>query len=1409
MKFEARTVRNTINKAFLKEPIERKKFEAFKEALGKLLSGIEQSEKAEEREEHFKNLLPPFFKSIGFGDYKINTSSNIDLAIYTGSKTKDPLGVMMEVKRPSNKSEMISKERLNRKALHEAVLYYLEQRIDQGNDDLKHVIITDMTHWYIFDAQEFERCFYRPSTLRKAYKEWKENRKVSSNTDFMYNEIASFISESDATISGVSLPLKPVAKLLKGKEGSDYEKRLISLYKFFSPIHLLKEPFSNDSNSLNKEFYRELLYILGLEETKQGSTRYIQRAGEDNRHSGSIIENTIRILDSEDHLSTLKNARSSYGANRDEQLFSVAIELGITWMNRVLFLKLLEAQLYRYHRKDNRFKFLNYGTIDGLDELNKLFFQVLARKENDRSADVNEKFGHIPFLNSSLFDVSSLEHQTTRISGLDDHAEMPVYSKSVLTDTRGKTVNTLDYLFRFLEAYDFSAEGSEEIRDESKSLINASVLGLIFEKINGYKDGSFYTPGFITEYMARETLRKAVVDKFVEAFSALSPSPLTRGRGVGERAEKGDERGMSASEPLKKLPESLLANARHLRKNQTDAEELMWQLLRKKQLQGLKFRRQHPIEEGFILDFYCHEKKLAVELDGAYHNTEDQRASDEEREQFLNDIGVRVIRFSNEEVMGDVETVLKRIASSALSPAPLSRVIGDGGEGEKGQEAIAELTFTEIYNRIGRDISIAEANKLINSITICDPAVGSGHFLVSCLNELLAIKSELGILCDEEGKVLRDVTVEVENDELIVSQGEELFEYDVSHTWSGTRLKSRKIAPDKQRIQKTLFREKKHLIENCLFGVDINPNSVKICRLRLWIELLKRAYYSVTPQSPLSNSLPGRERTGEGGGHLEVLPNIDINIKQGNSLVSRFELDSDLSTVFKNSNHSLEDYKEAVRSYKQTGDRNEKADLQKLIDNIKDEYTTTLTNLRPINQKLSKARGRMEIMQSDDLFGEVKFSKEDIEKQKKKLKKLEVEKAGEESGTFYNQAFEWRFEFPEVLDDDGEFTGFDVVIGNPPYIQLQKNKGELGDIYSNLKYETYFKTGDIYCLFYERSWHLLRDKGMLSFITPNTWLQSFSFGPLRKFLVNRYIWKKILLTEQVFDEAVVDTHCIIFEKGINTGICEIFERVGVEIVYSHFVKNESLSKDGDLINIEITNNVREIYDRIIKENKTLDYYCNVFNGVKPFERGKGKPPQTKEIMKSKPFVKKGEKPDNNWQPLLRGSLIQRYENLWDSNYWIKYGEWLAAPRNSKIFEADKKIVVRQTGDGIIATLIGKDIICRDNLHIILLKNSINLKFCLGILNSKLIDFIYSILNPEKGEALAQVKKSHLVRLPIATGKPEVENSITSLVSKVLEDKKQNPEADTSKLEAEIDRLVYELYGLSEEEIGVVEGNIEQ
>ena len=270
---------------------------------------------------------------------------------------------------------------------------------------------------------------------------------------------------------------------------------------------------------------------------------------------------------------------------------------------------------------------------------------------------------------------------------------MPLFSQTVLKDINGHHIKTemdsLEYLFRFLDAYDFVSDQSDGItKSDNKTQINASVLGLIFEKINGYKDGSFFTPAFITQYMCKESIERMVIQKFNDHFQ-----------------------------------------------------------------------------------WHC-------------------------------------------------------------------------------------KTLTDIHNN---DFDKQEAIALLNSITLCDPAVGSGHFLVSALNRLIAIRAELGLLLDENGKRLKDYSISIDNDELVVlDEDGEIFHYNPHNIES-------------QRVQKTLFELKRNIIENNLFGVDLNPNSVNICRLRLWIELLKHAYYKDTHE-------------------LETLPNIDINIKCGDSIKNKYPI---------------------------------------------------------------------------------------------------------------------------------------------------------------------------------------------------------------------------------------------------------------------------------------------------------------------------------------------------------------------------------------------------------------------------------------------------------------------------------------------------------------------------------------
>ena len=245
----------------------------------------------------------------------------------------------------------------------------------------------------------------------------------------------------------------------------------------------MKMKTAADSNSLNTRFYSELLYIMGLEETldQNSNKRVITRKKPRERIPASIIENTISILDAEDRLDFLPE-KTDYGETEENQLFNVALTLSINWINRILFLKLLEAQLIKYHKGDSSWAFMKPDIIKGYDELNRLFFKVLAKKEEDREPIISLRYNKVPYLNSSLFELSSLERQTIVISNLDDR-EMPILQTGALRN-RYTSLPTLRYLLNFLDAYDFSSESPSIIHEEQKTLINASVLGRIIKAKN-------------------------------------------------------------------------------------------------------------------------------------------------------------------------------------------------------------------------------------------------------------------------------------------------------------------------------------------------------------------------------------------------------------------------------------------------------------------------------------------------------------------------------------------------------------------------------------------------------------------------------------------------------------------------------------------------------------------------------------------------------------------------------------------------------------------------------------------------------------------------------------------------------------------------------------------------------------
>ncbi len=1196
------------------EPTENE-FNTFVEAVNSLKLEIDGESRESFNEGRIRDFLKKaFYFSTNYIDKP--DKGDIDLVILEDSKPKSDVKVIIEAKRVANKAEFPTADgEINVKALQETVLYYLRESISKKNKGLSRIVITNGIEWFIFSAEDFETLFVTENkSLRKHFEDYEGGRlSFSSDTNKFYSDIAKpAIEEVKDRLNYVWFDINKLTS----------KSSLITVFKILSPFYLLNKPCATDSNVLNDKFYKELLHIIGLYENdkdesgKKKAKKTIERLPEDKRESGSLLENAITRL-------SYKNPFN---------LFDRAIQLVIVWINRILFLKLLEAQLVKWHGGDKNYKFLTTNNLPEYYGLNDLFFGVLAKRPAERVSEF-EKYKDIPYLNSSLFE----QTEEMNISELNNNVEITVFKNTILKGEGNNKLNPLEYLLRFLDAYDFGAAESEEgLRKESKTLINASVLGLIFEKINGYKDGSFYTPGTITQYMCKETIRRAVVQKF------------------------NDTKGWNC-------------------KTLVDVHN------------------------------HCHE-----------------------------------------------------------------------------------------YN-----VNIDEKNQIINSISICDPAVGSGHFLVSALNELISIKHQLHALRADDGTVLTG-NLNVENDELYVtySNGDE-FAYNPK-------------LDESQKIQETLFNEKRTIIENCLFGVDINPNSVNICRLRLWIELLKNAYYHAD-------------------GTLETLPNIDINIKCGNSLVSRYEINVDISNVLKKK--ELNDYKEKVRTYKDTPNKEVKHDLEKLIEQLKEKFKESLKQNSGDFKKYKNAQKIIFDLTSPQLFEPTKKEKKEIEERIKNAKKEIADYEEKQKNSIYENALEWRLEFPETLDEEGNFVGFDVVIGNPPYIPsgdqnknviLQKQRQYLTNCG---RYRTLYEKWDLYIPFVELGLEkLCAPNACFSMIIPYPYTNQKYAKLSRKMLADDY--KLYGLADfygiKIFPDANV-INCIPFvEKSATEGKTIIYKGGDDKKVHENFsVPHSHLVQNEETLIWNLTKEKRHT-DRY-SEMHCLRDYCYITKGmVLHSEDGEF----TKEDLIS-------ETKDNiHCKQYIEGKDIEKW--YLEKVRYLEYGTERCPKKVSRpTFEelyTSPKLLINALGEMKCYIDLNGEYYCEQQVRIALLwkelKNidnrsikdvvrkyskmnrsdmeclsqSVELQYLLGILNSKYASHL--LTNIRSGDH--HIVPEHIRDIPIPSATSDQQQPIIDAVNKILEAKKQDSKANKEVIdecEREIDIRVYKLYGLTLDEAQVIDASV--
>lgn len=1199
--------------------------------------------------------------------------SGADLAIFSGTnKAKSSISVLIEVKTPQNKAEMMTTENPNKKALQEAIHYYLWEKIEKENDEITHIIITNCIDFFVFKAEQFRKIFFDDGKLRKHFQEWRKGKKDDDRTQKMYSIIKQFIEESEEEIKGLhfSLPLSVSS-----------QTTLLSLYHFFSPYSLLKEDIIFDANALNKPFYYELLYILGLEEYKDGEVVKIRRKTKP--EAGALIELAIFELDINGKIEN--PALDEFGKDRTEKIENVALSLCILWLNRILFLKLLEAQLYAFNDSDKRFQFMNLENLPDFGEIKGFFFAVLARRPEERHHLYQEKFAHIPYLNSSLFEPDrTLEEKGLHIAELKNTVSLPIYKDTILRDTQGKQrsgekIKTLPYLFDFLNVYNFGLIGEHIVNPTSNTIINASVLGKIFEKLNGYADGSFFTPSYITEYMCRELLHTCVLKRFSKVFD-------------------------------------------------------------------------------FQFD-----------------------------------------------------------------------------------------TIKELDTYIFKNKKQKQANEIINSLKICDPAVGSGHFLVSMLNQVLFLKYELGILYERNTDKLLKINLRLENDEVIL-EGDDYGEKVIY------KLKDGKLPLKAQIIQETLFHEKQTIIENCLFGVDINRNSVKICQLRLWIELLKNAYYK--PNSNLSGL---KDLTGFL--QLETLPNIDINIKTGNSVLSRFDLNVNIDKYFKkNINHSRAYYLECVTKYKKETNKELKKGYEKAIDTIKSGLKTFIFESDPRNAKLKNLQFELFMLDAPRVVALTEKEKKAEEKQRKeldkKVKELRQELENEANGITFPKAMEWRFEFPEVLDENGDFEGFDMMVANPPYIAIQTLRENIA--YISKKYETYEQSGDIYMLFYELAHRLLKPESHYALVTSNKWMRANYGKTLRQFF--KYKNNPLLLVDlsgtKVFDEATVDVNILLAE---NSKVSDNFalkashlkpkfdfekEDLGQYVANNQMLVSELTENSWVFTTDEIAKLRTKIKDKGTPlENLYQNWEMEINRGILTgFNEAFIIDNSTKERL-----CREDEKSIEILKPLLRGRDTKKYaddwQNLWlilsKSNVYKKIkgkktlvesatdipNDYPAIYKHLQQFENQLK-TRQDIGDNwynlrrcAYYDLFDKAKIIYPNMTKYMpfiydesgfytnqkcfILTGKHLEYLTGFFNSSLFKFTFKDDFPELQGGTRELSKVFFEKVAVYMPTEAQEAAISEKVEQILFLKKNNKEADTSNLEKEIDNLVYLLYGLGAEEIALI------
>lgn len=648
----------------------------------------------------------------------------------------------------------------------------------------------------------------------------------------------------------------------------------------------------------------------------------------------------------------------------------------------------------------------------------------------------------------------------------------------------------------------------------------------------------------------------------------------------------------------------------------------------------------------------------------------------------------------------------------------------------------------------------AEFHNALDSVKICDPAIGSGAFPMGLLHEIFTSKQTL-----------------------------HTFEHGNTKTFDASAVKL-------------------NIIQNSIYGVDIEKGAVDIARLRFWLSLI------VDEEKP------------------KALPNLDYKIVVGNSLVSKLGDDIiDIDWALNETSHGLF----GADLVKQKGD------LLKKISKEQKEFFSPDSDKKKLAADIRKLKidlliNQLELMISTKGIETKPSLGKKIKEQtelylqtigwKNSIKDLQKLKNKPEAPLHF---FDWKLDFPEVMNEQVTTNvGFDIVIGNPPYVNIEKIDQSIKDNIS--KFKTAYQKYDLYVLFYEIGLNLLKGKGILSFITSNKFLsQGYGLKLRQEFLLHR-IDQIVNFNYDIFESATVRT-CIVQVSKTSPSVTHNIEvidvntikdrenftnRIVVDVPQKTFDETEENN-----FRINLTKEKITLLKKIEYSTHPLYDICSVNYGLRPSSEKLG--------LKKEAFIYET-KSKTKFKTYFEGKDMGYW--LVNNNSYLDYQpDTMYNPMFPELFENEKLVGLRTLSDitklrfiydengyycndsVVVITLWNKlknaeystvkRIITKDKIT---LSNKYSYKFLQAILNSKMIKFYVNELMYDG----THFYPNHMKVLPIKITEMGSQKSIGKIVDKIHSIKNKNKETDTTALEQEIDNLVYKLYELTYDEVKVID-----